>query len=106
MIRRPPRSTLFPYTTLFRSVLRGQEDLGDGLSAGFYLDGSLLADTGAMGASGPFWDRRSTVSLASRQWGEPRLGRGWVPPHLAWSGFGPFAYLGISHGNGLLLVTG
>src|SRR2546430_13504809 len=30
MIRRPPRSTLFPYTTLFRSVLdRGPEsDLG------------------------------------------------------------------------------
>src|SRR5256885_7410680 len=24
MIRRPPRSTLFPYTTLFRSPLRGQ----------------------------------------------------------------------------------
>src|SRR3712207_7014634 len=24
MIRRPPRSTLFPYTTLFRSVGRGQ----------------------------------------------------------------------------------
>src|SRR3712207_7495862 len=24
MIRRPPRSTLFPYTTLFRSVHRGQ----------------------------------------------------------------------------------
>src|SRR2546430_14528576 len=26
MIRRPPRSTLFPYTTLFRSVRRGQPD--------------------------------------------------------------------------------
>src|SRR3712207_8749110 len=25
MIRRPPRSTLFPYTTLFRSVLRLQD---------------------------------------------------------------------------------
>src|SRR3712207_8342920 len=25
MIRRPPRSTLFPYTTLFRSVLAGFE---------------------------------------------------------------------------------
>src|SRR3989454_2984539 len=24
MIRRPPRSTLFPYTTLFRSVITGQ----------------------------------------------------------------------------------
>src|SRR5687768_17892231 len=26
MIRRPPRSTLFPYTTLFRSRLPGPED--------------------------------------------------------------------------------
>src|SRR2546427_3357525 len=26
MIRRPPRSTLFPYTTLFRSVLRRRDD--------------------------------------------------------------------------------
>src|SRR5260370_29061427 len=25
MIRRPPRSTLFPYTTLFRSLLRSQQ---------------------------------------------------------------------------------
>src|SRR3712207_7434119 len=25
MIRRPPRSTLFPYTTLFRSILRAAE---------------------------------------------------------------------------------
>src|SRR2546425_3073445 len=28
MIRRPPRSTLFPYTTLFRSH-RGRDDVGD-----------------------------------------------------------------------------
>src|SRR5258708_21447801 len=26
MIRRPPRSTLFPYTTLFRSVARGIDE--------------------------------------------------------------------------------
>src|SRR5687767_15255074 len=25
MIRRPPRSTLFPYTTLFRSIMEGAE---------------------------------------------------------------------------------
>src|SRR3989442_7672475 len=30
MIRRPPRSTLFPYTTLFRSDLHGVEVLGAG----------------------------------------------------------------------------
>src|SRR5438270_7820540 len=42
MIRRPPRSTLFPYTTLFRSKLVGEadfvlglpDDLGRGLSSG------------------------------------------------------------------------
>src|SRR2546429_6415292 len=41
MIRRPPRSTLFPYTTLFRSTeafdlvdQRGRGDAGDGRLAG------------------------------------------------------------------------
>src|SRR5256885_13269922 len=29
MIRRPPRSTLFPYTTLFRSLLAGRDDLAE-----------------------------------------------------------------------------
>src|SRR5256885_11882915 len=28
MIRRPPRSTLFPYTTLFRSVQRLAQEMG------------------------------------------------------------------------------
>src|SRR5256885_9964763 len=28
MIRRPPRSTLFPYTTLFRSAVLGRDQLG------------------------------------------------------------------------------
>src|SRR3712207_9289708 len=31
MIRRPPRSTLFPYTTLFRSVLEGYRAVAVGL---------------------------------------------------------------------------
>src|SRR5687768_17898640 len=37
MIRRPPRSTLFPYTTLFRSVfdgLRGVESVESGYMGG------------------------------------------------------------------------
>src|SRR3712207_7863110 len=32
MIRRPPRSTLFPYTTLFRSIKEGMGDLVGGRS--------------------------------------------------------------------------
>src|SRR2546421_8395318 len=33
MIRRPPRSTLFPYTTLFRSHARGAEPAAGGAPA-------------------------------------------------------------------------
>src|SRR5437588_7551137 len=33
MIRRPPRSTLFPYTTLFRSGARRKKDATDGEGA-------------------------------------------------------------------------
>src|SRR5260221_10007454 len=33
MIRRPPRSTLFPYTTLFRSVLKPGFAAGDDMAA-------------------------------------------------------------------------
>src|SRR5260370_23700537 len=41
MIRRPPRSTLFPYTTLFRSTehhLKFGIDLGTGYSVGLFVD--------------------------------------------------------------------
>src|SRR5258708_14183542 len=41
MIRRPPRSTLFPYTTLFRSVL-GERGYGSGAA------GSLASPRGAI----------------------------------------------------------
>src|SRR2546430_7323491 len=45
MIRRPPRSTLFPYTTLFRS---GGEDPGNG-DAGCGAMGTRTMGTRAMG---------------------------------------------------------
>src|SRR3712207_6771631 len=48
MIRRPPRSTLFPYTTLFRSVLAGR--LRNTSDAPLTLDAMtarLLDDAGA-----------------------------------------------------------
>src|SRR3712207_8545018 len=50
MIRRPPRSTLFPYTTLFRSrasngestIYKGADGRWHGyVSVGFKLDGAL-----------------------------------------------------------------
>src|SRR5256885_13147245 len=42
MIRRPPRSTLFPYTTLFRSVADEIDGRARGIGAGKLDAGSLM----------------------------------------------------------------
>ena len=96
------RSEVSGSNSTSKLIVRGVEDLGGGLSAGFYLDGTILADIGVAGASAPagqFWDRRSTVSLADARFGELRLGRDWVPTHLVWSAFDPFSTLGIASAN-------
>src|SRR3712207_9144960 len=49
MIRRPPRSTLFPYTTLFRS--EGSADSGSGGSGGDGSAEQLSGDLAGAGAS-------------------------------------------------------
>src|SRR2546427_7597269 len=47
MIRRPPRSTLFPYTTLFRSGLAPEQQRADGFAAiAAAAAGGLLAGRG------------------------------------------------------------
>src|SRR5438552_6267677 len=47
MIRPPPRSTLFPYTTLFRSLLSRRHEAHDGLPQG--LAGAERARPAALG---------------------------------------------------------
>src|SRR2546430_16132222 len=50
MIRRPPRSTLFPYTTLFRSLYLpfGWEDFGEGLAISELLPGQRATVVGTI----------------------------------------------------------
>lgn len=96
------RSVVHGASSTSRLVIRGQEDLGSGRSASFFLDSTIVADTGGAGASAPsgqFWDRRATVSLTDRSLGELRLGRDWVPTQLVWSGFDPFSTLGVASAN-------
>src|SRR5438105_13240263 len=65
VIRRPPRSTLFPYTTLFRSRI-----LKDGLNVR-QAEG-LIAKLQSRGAgatkSGTITDRKSTRLNSSHEW--------------------------------------
>src|SRR5689334_24246264 len=62
MIRRPPRSTLFPYTTLFRSVgLLADQLLEDGHRAG--VPAGALVDLGGLQPAAAIvaqLDRKST----------------------------------------------
>src|SRR3712207_8851904 len=57
MIRRPPRSTLFPYTTLFRSGLGGvlggtMIALAPGEDTSFLLNSLIVVIIGGMGSLG------------------------------------------------------
>src|SRR2546426_6819482 len=75
MIRRPPRSTLFPYTTLFRSPAEKADELADlGIASGFgnprvklgylkaFMDGTLGSQTARLldGSGVEITDRKST----------------------------------------------
>src|SRR5688500_7091878 len=79
-----------------RPGLRGTEDLGGGLSAGFWLETGINPDTGTTSDSSRFWNRRSTVSLTSLQLGELRLGRDFTPTYSGYSNFDTFGSNGVA----------
>src|SRR3712207_8069092 len=78
MIRRPPRSTLFPYTTLFRSPLRVAEEIAmlDIVSGGRIISGHVRgmgAEYHSSGqdpttSKGMFWEAHDLILKA---WTEP-----------------------------------
>jgi GBP family porin len=69
--------------TASRLIFRGVEDLGDGLSAGFYLETRFNADVGAQQSAAKFFNAGSQVYLADKKWGTVSLGRQYVP--IFWS---------------------
>src|SRR3712207_8486759 len=52
MIRRPPRSTLLPYTTLFRSRVDRRPDAGEGVDQERAVGGDLEVPRGEAGVEG------------------------------------------------------
>ena len=73
--------------------LRGVEDLGGGLRAGFTLLSGINVDDGKANAT-RFWNRRSTVSLFGG-FGEVRLGRDYTPTFWNMTIFDAFGTNGL-----------
>lgn len=88
-----------------RLGFRGTEDLGGGLFAGFHLEHGIAMDVGSPANSALFFDRRSTVSLGSRAWGELRAGRDFVPSYNNWGRYDPFSYVGVAGANNFVSAT-
>ena len=84
--------------TTSRFGVRGVEDLGDGLQAGFWLESSVKADEGTAGDGSKFWNRRSTISLLGN-FGEVRLGRDTVPTYTGSSDYDVFSTAGVATGD-------
>jgi predicted porin len=88
-----------------RFGLRGTEDLGNGLSANFWLEAGIAPDTGASATTGKLFDRRATVGLAGA-FGEVRLGRDTL---AVWNNevqFDPFGSTGVGQISNLVGVLG
>src|SRR3712207_7691084 len=68
MIRRPPRSTLFPYTTLFRSLLKLFGAVGGFRERGAGADEAVVAQQDRVMRGGDLRSEEHTSELQSRQY--------------------------------------
>src|SRR2546425_9364364 len=83
MIRRPPRSTLFPYTTLFRSFVEDVLESDDFGPAGCFKSIGWAQYRPADGRAWRFrWRRRRLAGAARRL--VPVAQAGWVTSGLGW----------------------
>lgn len=78
-----------------RFGLRGVEDLGSGLKAGFWIESGFNADNGGNSDASRFWNRRTTISLLG-SFGEVRLGRDYTPTYTAYADYDPFGDNGLA----------
>src|SRR5258708_29572037 len=82
MIRRPPRSTLFPYTTLFRSRSRSSRPSAARARSGPAAPSRLQRLAGCAGAGLRTTERKSRKSLKSRRRSEEHTSELQSPDHL------------------------
>src|SRR5947207_1282023 len=65
-----------------RLGFKGEEDMGGGLKASFYLEHRLNPDDGTVGGGATFWKGGSWVGLSHDKAGSVKLGRWWSQAFL------------------------
>ena len=94
-----------PGTKLFdmggsRLGFKGDEDLGDGLKASFYLEQRFNPDTGTLSAPDTFWKGGSWVGVSSDTLGSVKVGRWWSQAFLkSQYAADPFGMLTLGEGT-------
>ncbi|MGV0962218.1 MAG: porin, partial [Limnohabitans sp.] len=85
-----------------RLGFKGTEDLGNGLTANFALEGDLAPNDGT--ASGFAFKRQSVVGLAGA-FGEVRLGRDYTPAFKVFGIADPFGTVGVGSAGNIMWST-
>jgi predicted porin len=83
-----------------RLGFKGDEDLGDGMKASFYLEHRFNPDTGTLSAPDTFWKGGSWVGLSSETLGSVKVGRWWSQAFLkSQYAADPFGMLTLGEGT-------
>lgn len=83
-----------------RLGFKGDEDLGGGLKASFYLEHRLNPDDGTVGGGSTFWKGGSWVGLSGESFGSIKLGRWWSQSFLkAQYAADPFGMITLGEGS-------
>jgi len=89
------KATQLKQSTSSRFGLRGNEDLGGGLSAQFFLDARFRPDTGEQNNATSFFSGKSTVQLTSKDYGAVWGGRDYTPAFFVGVKVDPFGWDGV-----------
>ena len=86
-----------------RLGVRGNEDLGGGLSAQFQIEHRFNPDTGAVNSASSFWNGRSYVQLTHKDAGSVYLGREYTPAYFIQVKSDPFGNDGVGQAGATAL---
>jgi len=82
-----------------RLGLTGNIDIAQDSAASFWLETGYGPSNGASADTTRFFNRRSTVSLTSKSYGELRIGRDFTPSYIGYEDYDEFGDTGVAYSD-------